>query len=129
MTNNTNYKFNDILDGITAGELNLEEAILDLSKINNSYARNIVHMLEAGALEEAMRLLKQSCAFENQINAVETNAIILTDDEIIARRDNLILINGMTKKEATLLAYRRAGRLANDTVVRHTSIESGTFLI
>ena len=127
-TNNNNFKFNDILDGVLEG-VNIEHTISALEAINNSYSRQIVFDLVNENYEEAIAKLKKSCAFERNMNSEKTTSIILTDEEILARRDNLMIINGLSKEEATLLAYRRAERLKSTSAVVYNSIESGTFLL
>jgi len=123
-----NFRFNDILDRIITEQDTLVVIVKELEEMNNSYAYEIARNFRVGDFEKAIVLLKSSCAFERRVNSVSTKAIILTEEEILARRDNLILINGVNKEEATLLAFRRASRLREERVAITHSIEAGTFI-
>ena len=101
----------------------------DLAVINNSYARNIETEIYNCNLEEAILLIKKSAQFERTMNAKETKAILLSEEEIQCRINRGVWIHGLTLKESTSLAYRRAKRLAETRVQVTTSIETVTFVL
>lgn len=126
MTNK--FRFTDILEMVQTNE-DMDLVLEELRTINNHHSRSVMQAFQSGDLARGMSLLNASVRFEMKINKIDTNAIYLSDEEIRDRANNLILINGMTKENAILLAYRRAVRLASNNMTHRFSHASGHFLV
>ncbi len=127
----TNFTYTELNQDLIEGSITEAQAIEQLQSMNTSYSRAIAEALINGNINEFIVLLNKSMRFEANMNKniIESGSITLTNDEIIARANNLMAIHGIDYASAYDLSYRRAERLNNKYFLRSHSIQHGTFLV
>lgn len=124
-----NFRITDVLDGLKDKKMNIEEAVIELRSMNNSYANMIAIRLEENKIAEALVLFDRSVKFERKINKIDTVSIHIPKSQIEGRITNSMLINGTSRSTAEALVLRRVNRLKKNNVLVTSSIEYGRNII
>ena len=125
MTTRNKFKYTKILAMVLNGD-SREDIIAELERIGNFHSNLIIDAIEDGNHEKAMSLIRCSSKFEMNMNKdeIDKTTIIITDEGVKARIENLIIINGLSREQATIIATNRQRRLKN-TIVATFSHSSG----